>query len=115
MEIRYAALIGLGAMGSFFAPRMEAKLGRDHFQVVASGARKERLETKGVTINGVNYKFSVRTPEEEGPKADLIIMAMKDMGLLQAIEDIRKAPILHNTFIAGDGMEEEVASWLGLS
>ncbi len=89
MEIKYAALIGLGAMGSFFAPRMEAYLGREHFQVVASGGRKERLEKEGVTVNGVNYKFSVRTPEEEGPKADLIIMAMKDMGLFQAIEDIR--------------------------
>ena len=76
MEIKHAALIGLGAMGSFFAPRMEAHLGREHFQVVASGSRKERLERDGVTINGVNYKFSVRTPEEEGPKADLIIMAM---------------------------------------
>lgn len=89
MEIKHAALIGLGAMGSFFAPRMEAHLGREHFQVVASGSRKERLERDGVTVNGVNYKFSVRTPEEEGPKADLIIMAMKDMGLAQAIRDIR--------------------------
>ncbi len=89
MEIKHAALIGLGAMGSFFAPRMEAYLGREHFQVVASGSRKERLERNGVTINGVNYKFSIRTPEEEGPKADLIIMAMKDMGLSQAIRDIR--------------------------
>ncbi len=89
MEIKYAALIGLGAMGSFFAPRMEAYLGREHFQVVAEGARKKRLEEQGVTINGVNHKFSIRTPGEEGPKADLIIMAMKDMGLAQAIEDIR--------------------------
>ncbi len=89
MEIKHAALIGLGAMGSFFAPRMEAYLGREHFQVVASGGRKERLERDGVTINGVNHKFSIRTPEEEGPRADLIIMAMKDMGLSQAIRDIR--------------------------
>lgn len=116
MEIRYAALIGLGAMGSFFAPRMEAKLGRDHFQVVASGARKERLETKGVTINGVNYKFSVRTPEEEGPKADLIIMAMKDMGLLQAIEDIRNLVGEHTQILCvmnGIESEEKVAAAYG--
>ena len=66
MEIRYAALIGLGAMGSFFAPRMEAKLGRDHFQVVASGARKERLETKGVTINGGNCTFLLADAYFEG-------------------------------------------------
>ncbi|MCI8505667.1 MAG: ketopantoate reductase family protein [Lachnospiraceae bacterium] len=115
-EIKYAALIGLGAMGSFFAPRMEAYLGREHFQVVASGARKERLERDGVTINGVTHKFSVRTPEEEGPKADLIIMAMKDMGLSQAIQDIgnlvgEKTQIL--CVMNGIESEEKVAAAYG--
>ena len=115
-DIKYAALIGLGAMGSFFAPRMEAYLGREHFQVVASGARKERLERDGVTINGTTHKFSIRTPEEEGPKADLVIMAMKDMGLSQAIRDIRnlvgeKTQIL--CVMNGIESEEKVAAVYG--
>lgn len=116
MEIRYAALIGLGAMGSFFAPRMEACLGREHFQVVASGSRKERLERDGVTINGVNHKFSIRTPEEEGPKADLIIMAMKDPGLMQAIRDIRNLVGEHTQILCvmnGIESEEKVAAAYG--
>ncbi len=116
MEIKYAALIGLGAMGSFFAPRMEAYLGRDNFQVVAGGARKERLETRGVTINGETYRFSVRDPEEEGRKADLIIMAMKDMGLMQAIRDIKNL-VGENTQILcvmnGIESEEKVAAAYG--
>lgn len=116
MEIKYAALIGLGAMGSFFAPRMEAYLGRERFQIVASGSRKERLEKNGVTVNGVNYKFSVRMPEEDGPKADLIIMAMKDMGLAQAIQDIRNL-VGENTQILcvmnGIDSEEKVAEAYG--
>ncbi|MRM88370.1 2-dehydropantoate 2-reductase [Faecalicatena contorta] len=88
MEIKKVALIGLGAMGVFFAPRLEEHLGRDNFCVIAQGKRKERLENRGVTVNGVNYHFPICTPEE-GRETDLIIMAVKDMGLQQAIEDIR--------------------------
>lgn len=89
MEIKNAALIGLGAMGVFFAPRMEAGLGREHFCVIAEGERKKRLETKGVTVNGVNYRFTVAEPEN-GELKDLIIIAVKDTGLEQAIRDIRR-------------------------
>ena len=88
MEIKKVALIGLGAMGVFFAPRLEEHLGRDNFCVIAQGKRKERLEYRGVTVNGVIYHFPICTPEE-GRETDLNIMAVKDMGLQQAIEDIR--------------------------
>ena len=62
MEIKKVALIGLGAMGVFFAPRLEEHLGRDNFCVIAQGKRKERLENRGVTVNGVNYHFPICTP-----------------------------------------------------
>ena len=64
MDIKNAALIGLGAMGVFFAPRMEEHLGRENFCVIAEGERKERLQTKGVTVNGVNYHFPICTPQD---------------------------------------------------
>lgn len=89
MEIKTVALIGLGAMGVFFAPRMKEHLGEENFCVIAGGKRKERLEKEGVTVNGVNYRFTICTPED-GTEKDLIIMAVKDMGLEQAIFDIRK-------------------------
>lgn len=88
MEMRSAALIGLGAMGVFFAPRMAEHLGRKDFCVIANGKRRERLENSGVTINDINYRFPICTPEKGTPK-DLIIMAVKDMGLEQAIRDIK--------------------------
>lgn len=50
MQINKVTLIGLGAMGVFFAPHMYDQLG-NNFRILASGERKERLETKGVTIN----------------------------------------------------------------
>ncbi|MCD8325670.1 MAG: ketopantoate reductase family protein [Lachnospiraceae bacterium] len=88
MEIRRVTLIGLGAMGSFFAPRLAAGLAPGVFWVLAQGERKERLEKQGVTLNGVNYKFPVIEPSLEGEPADLVIMAVKDTGLGQAIRDI---------------------------
>jgi 2-dehydropantoate 2-reductase len=87
MEIKSAALIGLGAMGVFFAPRMEEHLGKENFCVIAQGERKKRLESRGVFINGENHRFSICTPFE-GTKKDLVIMAVKDMALEQAIQDI---------------------------
>ena len=89
MEMKNVALIGLGAMGVFFAPRMEEHLGRENFCVIAGGERKKRLEEQRVTVNGKNYRFPVCEPENGEPK-DLIIMAVKDMGLSQALQDIRR-------------------------
>ena len=53
MKIEKVTLIGLGAMGVFFAPRISEKLGAG-FRILADGARKERLEHKGVTVNQIN-------------------------------------------------------------
>ena len=77
-KIEKVTLIGLGAMGVFFAPRMSEKLGAG-FKVLADGARKERLEEKGVTVNGINYRFPIITPDTVCEPADLVIIAVKAM------------------------------------
>lgn len=87
-KIKKISLIGLGAMGVFFAPRLAAAYPQG-FRVIADGERKSRLEERGVTVNGVNYKFPIITPEEKGDPADLILIGVKGYGLDQAIEDIR--------------------------
>ncbi len=89
MKIKKVTLIGLGSMGAFFAPRLETYLGRGNFRVLAEGNRKERIESKGVTINGVNHRFNVITPEAIDDPVDLIIIAVKDNGLCKAIQDIK--------------------------
>jgi len=115
-EIKSASLIGLGAMGSFFAPRMEAYLGKDKFSVIADGTRKERLEKNGVTLNGINHHFTIREPEEKGGSVDLIIIAIKDNGLEQAMKDIHNL-MGENTQILcvmnGVESEEKVAAVYG--
>ncbi|MGB8455652.1 MAG: 2-dehydropantoate 2-reductase [Anaerocolumna sp.] len=89
MKIKKLTLIGLGSMGVFFAPKLGQYLGKENFRVLAEGERKERLQAKGVTVNGIKHRFTVITPDAEGDTADLIIMAVKDTGFSQAILDIR--------------------------
>ena len=89
MKITKVTLIGLGSMGAFFAPRINTYLGKGNFKVLASGERRERLRSRGVTINGITHHFDIITPDTVGEEADLIIMAVKDSALPQAIEDIR--------------------------
>ncbi len=87
-KIETVTLIGLGAMGVFFAPRLSEKLGAN-FRILADGARKERLEKRGVTVNGVNYRFPIITPAAAEDPADLILIAVKSYDLPQAIKDIQ--------------------------
>ncbi|MGN1051747.1 MAG: ketopantoate reductase family protein [Acutalibacteraceae bacterium] len=112
--IEKISLIGLGAMGSFFAPRLWETY-KDNFRVIASGERKKRLTEKGVTLNGVNYKFNCITPENKD-KADLIIIATKGYSLKSAIEDIRNQ-VGENTIIMsvmnGVNSEEELIKEFG--
>lgn len=87
-QIQNVTLIGLGAMGVFFAPRLSEKLGAN-FKIMADGARKNRLEQKGVTVNGINYRFPIITPDAADGFADLVIIAVKGYDLPQALNDIR--------------------------
>ena len=87
-ELRKVTLIGLGAMGVFFAPRLSEYLGAD-FRILADGARRDRLEQKGVTVNGINYRFPIVSPDSEDTPSDLVIIAVKGYDLEQAIQDIR--------------------------
>ena len=87
-KIETVSLIGLGAMGVFFAPKLQKLLGNG-FRILADGERKERLETNGVVVNGERYLFPIIKPETQGDPADLVIIAVKGYALEQAIEDIR--------------------------
>lgn len=114
--IRKITLIGLGAMGSFFAPRLQACYGED-FRVLANDERKKRLETEGIRINDVQYFFPIIDSENSEP-ADLIIIATKDTGLEQALEDIRNQVDEHTIIMAvlnGVESEEKTAAVYGWS
>ena len=86
-EIKTVALVGLGAIGAYFADRLQPMLG-DDLRVIAGGARAERIRREGLVINGKQEYYHVVEPGE-GEPADLVIFATKMSGLQQAIEDVR--------------------------
>jgi 2-dehydropantoate 2-reductase len=91
MEIRSAALIGAGAVGSFIAYALTGKKDID-FYIVADGARKERLERDGILVNNKKETVTLRprvcTPEE-AKGVDLLLVAVKYTALGGVLEDIR--------------------------
>ncbi|MGN0383503.1 MAG: ketopantoate reductase family protein [Eubacterium sp.] len=107
MKINRVALIGMGAMGSFFAPRLYEYLG-NNFYIIAEGERKNRLEKTGVTLNDVNYKFPIVEPNDNSLPADLIIIATKGYSFGQAVKDI-KNQVGENTIIMAilNGVDSE--------
>lgn len=116
MNIQKVSLIGLGAMGSFFAVKLHPFLGEGNFRVIAEGERKQRLCRDGVTINGVTYHFTVKEPKETGDVADLVIIAVKDTQLDQAISDIKNQVGPHTQILSvlnGVDSEKRVAEVYG--
>lgn len=105
-EIQSVALIGLGAIGGYVAPKLYETLGQD-FKVVAQGERKKRLE-KGVNINEEIWKFPVVEPQKATNPVDLFIFSVKFHGLKAAMEDA-KALIGPDTIIMSllNGVESE--------
>lgn len=114
MKIQKVTLIGLGSMGVFFAPKLKEYL-KDDFRVLAEGERKARLQ-QGITINGEKHYFNIITPELKNDPADLIIIAVKDTGLDQAIKDIKNQVGNHTQILCvlnGIDSEERVAAVYG--
>lgn len=88
MKINKVLLIGLGALGSAYASMLYDMEPRQ-IKIVAGGERARRYKAQGILINGKQYDFDFAAPEENGDKADLIIVAVKTYHLPQAIKDMK--------------------------
>lgn len=114
MEIKSAALIGAGAIGSYFISGLTKSL-KDRFFVVAEGERNKRLAENGVKINGERIRLNVRTPEEV-KGVDLLIVAVKYLALPQTLPMIERA-VGDNTIVLcpmnGVDCEDRIAEVIG--
>lgn len=86
-EIERVAILGAGAMGGFFAAKF-ADDPRFTTVLVAGGERYERLWHDGLVINGQAYQIPLRKPEDVGPPADLVLVAVKHHHLPEAVHDL---------------------------
>ena len=92
MVIRSAAVLGAGAVGSYFIYALMNKEGID-FSVVAEGERKARLERDGILIDDRKqvrtFRPAVKTPEE-ARGVDLLLVAVKYTALEGSLDAIRR-------------------------
>lgn len=104
-EIKKVSIIGLGAIGSFFASRLKSAA---DVTVVAGGERGEKLKKDGLIINGSQEYFNVVSPEDNSDKADLVIIITKMTGLKDALEDIKNQVDEHTIIMSPlNGVESE--------
>ena len=74
-------------MGSFYASRF-AEMDPAGIFLVASGERARRLRGEGFTVNGKPYRIAVSEPGGGGAPADLILVAVKNHQLEEAIGEM---------------------------
>lgn len=88
-QIKTVTMIGIGAMGSFFAPRLQQTLGYENFRVMADGERQKRLERSGITINNKTYQFPIISSADQYNPVDLVLVGVKSNALIEALDQIK--------------------------
>ncbi len=86
--IQSVGLIGLGAVGSVYAAKMQS-VEPDLVKVIVDPARYEEYRTQGVFVNGTAYRFNLVTPAMASGPVDLMLVAVKQHHLPAAIELMR--------------------------
>ena len=87
MKIRKVAIIGLGAVGSYFYEGLSTLKDEIELCVIADGERKTSLQKNGITINGIHYYPKVT---EETGDIDLILVATKYGSLRSVLPFLKK-------------------------
>jgi 2-dehydropantoate 2-reductase len=110
------SIIGAGAMGAAYASLL-AEMNRESVSLLAKGERCDRLKEHGLIVNGKTYRFPVTRPEDEVPPADLLIVAVKDYHLPEAIQDMRPVVGPHTAILSvmnGIDSEEQIGTVYGM-
>lgn len=120
-QVRTVAVVGAGAMGGMYAAHLVAA----GFEVllVAGGERARRLRTQPLIVNGEPLRARVvdpfaapTSPTLPTSPVDLVLIAVKDAQLAEAIEQIEPLMGEHTTVLSvlnGLDSEEAVAARYG--
>ncbi|MDD7076945.1 MAG: ketopantoate reductase family protein [Lachnospiraceae bacterium] len=114
-KIETVAILGAGAVGSYFIYGLNEKFGEDLW-IIAKGERKERLEKEGLMINHAQVALHVKTPEE-ARGVDLLLVAVKYGALEASLEDIAKVTDEHTIVMSlmnGVDSEEVIGNRIGI-
>jgi 2-dehydropantoate 2-reductase len=115
-DINKVVILGAGAMGAFFATRF-FDTGECSTAVIAQGKRYEKLKSDGLVVNGKKYGIPVIHPDEDTSPADLVIVALKNHHLPEAVHDLKNLVGDQTTIISvmnGLDSEEYIGSVYGM-
>jgi 2-dehydropantoate 2-reductase len=109
-------VIGAGAMGAFYASKF-LDMDKSCISLLAKGERYNRLKEGGLIINDKQYWFPLISTEERTSPSDLIIVAVKNHHLAEAIQDLKNR-VGENTLILsvmnGIDSEEQIGAVYGM-
>jgi 2-dehydropantoate 2-reductase len=106
-DINKVVILGAGAMGAFFATRF-FDTDKCSAAVIAQGERYEKLKSNGLVVNGKKYAIPVTHPDEDMSPADLVIVALKNHHLPEAVHDLKNLVGDQTTIISVmNGLESE--------
>jgi 2-dehydropantoate 2-reductase len=115
-SIESISIMGAGAMGAFYASKF-SDMDENCISLMASGERYERLKKEGIVVNNKRYLLPVIKPDDKVPPADLVIVAVKNHHLQDAIQDMENR-IGEKTVIVsvmnGIDSEEQIGAVYGM-
>lgn len=89
MEIKKIGIIGQGALGVMYGNYLKKRMGNENVFFIADEGRVNRYRSADMVCNGEACGFSYRSPAE-AVTADLIIFAVKFMGMEGALETVSR-------------------------
>jgi 2-dehydropantoate 2-reductase len=114
-SIEKIAIIGAGALGAAYGSILY-EMDPRCVCFIAAGPRYENLKRDGVVVNGKRYGITVESPNQALP-ADLLIVAVKNHHLDQAIGEMKKAVGPATTILSvmnGIDSEERIGAVYGM-
>lgn len=114
-EIKNILICGIGAVGSIYANKIQA-FDSENLRILVDKDRLIKYTKTPIIFNGKELRFNYVLPDEKKFKADLIIIATKFSGLLDArdnIENFVKEDTIILSLLNGVTSEEILAEKYG--
>lgn len=114
-EIKNVIICGLGAIGAIFAAKITDSK-ENCLKVLLDKSRVQKYKNEPTVFNGKEYSFDYLTPDFKSYEADLIILATKNNGLAEALENVKNfvgKNTIFLSFLNGIKSEEEIAKVFG--
>jgi 2-dehydropantoate 2-reductase len=100
-EITNVVIVGAGALGAAYASRFAEAPGVT-VAFHARGTRYDRLRAEGMVVNGLPLRIPVIHPRDAPFPAGLVIVALKDRDLPEALPDLRNVASEETVFLSSD-------------